>query len=607
MPTIIRPKIFKCQETPGYLSSLESKIRSEYKDDADLLLEYPVVYLHVWKNKNDSLNGSYHIYIGEADNVVRRQQEHWAAAMDPKHPDNWQHKMKNDLDEYGNTVIPTLYVIGHPYFQKSMTLDIEDRLMVYCLAMPTAITQNGRFNHQGKYKGDDCTDAIFGYIWNDLNADNPELFLPESHIMNSAIYKASPNHKLTDDQKKAKNRIIDCVYEALLNGKDHQLVMVEGEAGTGKTVLTSSTFYDLLKKIDGNEEIESSDLSAYLLVNHDEQVGVYSSMATKMGYGEIALKPQKFINSHDISNPVDVAFVDEAHLLMKQGKMGQKPDMLRNIMDRAKVTVIMFDRYQILRRQQFVEPSFIEELVQKATDQGNYISLVNQLRMNCDDKTMEWIDSVTKKQEIPKLAQDSNGYEIKIFDTPADLHDAIKMKVDYAKKHPEAKTDELSRLIATYDWPYVGTKRPDQPQEFWEVQIPKENPTWSLAWNYELFGHCPKYTSLPQRTKMRIKSLDWAEQDQTIDEVGSIYTIQGFDLAYAGVIIGPSISYDPNKKKIKIKVAENCCEDMKGTTTDIEEILIKNELRVLLTRGAKGLYIYACDPELQKALIDALK
>ena len=37
--------------------------------------------------------------------------------------------------------------------------------------------------------------------------------------------------------------------------------------------------------------------------------------------------------------------------------------------------------------------------------------------------------------------------------------------------------------------------------------------------------------------------LAWAEQPQTIDEVGSTYTIQGFDLNYAGVILGPSVKY----------------------------------------------------------------
>ena len=39
------------------------------------------------------------------------------------------------------------------------------------------------------------------------------------------------------------------------------------------------------------------------------------------------------------------------------------------------------------------------------------------------------------------------------------------------------------------------------------------------------------------------KNLAWAEQKQTIGEVGSTFTIQGFDLNYAGVILGPSVKY----------------------------------------------------------------
>lgn len=37
--------------------------------------------------------------------------------------------------------------------------------------------------------------------------------------------------------------------------------------------------------------------------------------------------------------------------------------------------------------------------------------------------------------------------------------------------------------------------------------------------------------------------MSWAEQEQTIDEVGSPFTIQGFDLNYAGVIVVPSVRY----------------------------------------------------------------
>lgn len=124
--------------------------------------------------------------------------------MDSRDPSKWQYKMANDKDENGNTVIPTLYIIGHPYFHKSLTLDIENKLINYCLAMQTAKTTNGRLNPQGSYYGDEVFDSVFGRIWKYLKKDNPDLFLSETQIKKSAIYKASPDHKLTDDQKNAK-------------------------------------------------------------------------------------------------------------------------------------------------------------------------------------------------------------------------------------------------------------------------------------------------------------------------------------------------------------------------------------------------------------------
>lgn len=51
---------------------------------------------------------------------------------------------------------------------------------------------------------------------------------------------------------------------------------------------------------------------------------------------------------------------------------------------------------------------------------------------------------------------------------------------------------------------------------------------WHKPWNRELEKNFSK------EEKKQIKGLAWAEQPQTIDEVGSTYTIQGFDLNYAG-------------------------------------------------------------------------
>lgn len=92
--------------------------------------------------------------------------------------------------------------------------------------------------------------------------------------------------------------------------------------------------------------------------------------------------------------------------------------------------------------------------------------------------------------------------------------------------------------------------------------------------------------------------------------MGSTYTIQGFDLNYSGVIIGPSVKcrngkivfdskFSRNKKAVQNRTLTG------GSKINASEQLLANELNVLLTRGVHGLYIHAVDDELRNALLKA--
>ena len=101
--------------------------------------------------------------------------------------------------------------------------------------------------------------------------------------------------------------------------------------------------------------------------------------------------------------------------------------------------------------------------------------------------------------------------------------------------------------------------------------------------------------------------MSWAERPQTIKEVGSIYTIQGFDLNYVGVILGPSIKYRDGKiifdKSVHFnKDVTNNRTMENGEKKNFGEELIKNEMNVLMTRGVHGLFIYAVDEALREKL-----
>lgn len=550
------------------------------KRDKEILLEFPTVYIHNWKNTKN-----YEVYVGETNDILRRTREHYAEG---KRQGGWRKKMLRSR--------ASLYIIGHEHFNKSMTLDIENRLMMYLMSVECIRKiHNRRGNAQGKYYPVDETDNIFHCIWQKLRSDNEEVFPSEERIKDSALFKASPLHRLTDEQLKVKEDIIRKVFEAIHKNKSHQLIFIEGEAGTGKTVLNSSTFYDIYLQA----EKERIDLKCCMIVNHDEQLRVYKQIALKLGlterYGEVVYKPTRFINSYSENDPIDVAFVDEAHLLLTQGKQSYTgKNQLADIIQRARVTVVMFDENQILTTEQYWEQEQLEYFRNKAKKEKNYFELKNQLRIKASADVIRWIDDFTKKKRLTKIPKEKGGYQIKIFDGPHEMEQAIKNKAGN-------EGHELSRIIATYDWSYNSKKRsPNTKTKYWEVSIDK----WHKPWNYEL------ERNLGREERKRNRILAWAEQRQTIDEVGSTFTIQGFDLNYAGVILGPSVKYrngkiifDPAESRNQKAVQSRTLSD--GTKRKFGKLLIQHEVRILMTRGVEGLYIYACDPELRKALKEA--
>lgn len=86
--------------------------------------------------------------------------------------------------------------------------------------------------------------------------------------------------------------------------------------------------------------------------------------------------------------------------------------------------------------------------------------------------------------------------------------------------------------------------------------------------------------------------------------------MQGYDLNYAGVIIGPDLRYDSTARRIVVdraqyfdkKGKEN--NDVLGKVYTDDDLLrfITNIYSVLLTRGIRGTFVYVCDPALGEYL-----
>ena len=222
---------------------------------------------------------------------------------------------------------------------------------------------------------------------------------------------------------------------------------------------------------------------------------------------------------------------------------------------------------------------------------------------------------------IPKEAKDvgssssaGESYEIRVFDSPVKLWLAIR------EKAADAESRGLSRVLATYDWAYNGQKgNSDSNDGAWNVELHRDEAgVWKMgldendkrgfiingdAPDSNRFCHPWNYQLDASDSVHRIDGSAWAERPETIDEIGSTFTIQGFDLNYAGVIIGPSVKLREGKLLFDSKASKNKrAVSKRSGVKDYSDKNLRNELNVLLKRGVHGLYLFAVDPELQLAL-----
>lgn len=565
------------KEYPYNNQGLKELEEGESREESKIISRYPTVYVVNDKKKKKI----YSVYVGETNNIAKRTAQH--LHDDPKSREDWR--------ELSESKTAKMYVIGHQHFNKSMTLDIENQLMLYLSSVENVkALYNRRSNDQDEYYPVNEVQDIFTQIWTQLHQKNSELFPTMDVLKDLAIFKASPFHKLTHEQLEAKNLIMERVNSSLDNDEEGQLIMVTGEAGAGKTVLLSNLFYDLV----GYKKY-GHPLNVHIMVNHDEQVKVYREISKKLGIDvNLVGKPTSFINKGE---KADVILVDEAHLLWTQGKQSyQGTNQLEDLRKLGKVVVIIFDQHQVLRSQQIVEAAQLQRMVGEALKSDNLIELKNQLRIDANKSTIQWVRDLVDHQKVGKLQPD-NKYEIKVFDSPKDLENAIQIK--NRSDLDSHYANGISRLVATFDWTFSTGSKPSDGSLTWDVKIGD----WRMPWNNQL--------KTKQKRSVSYRNLSWAERSETINEVGSTYTIQGFDLNYAGVIIGPSVRYRDGMIVFDPKAHANKDANQKRTLQSGEkrsfaEKLIRNELNVLLTRGVHGLYIYAVDPELREALKKAM-
>jgi hypothetical protein len=88
----------------------------------------------------------------------------------------------------------------------------------------------------------------------------------------------------------------------------------------------------------------------------------------------------------------------------------------------------------------------------------------------------------------------------------------------------------------------------------------------------------------------------WAYDPNGIGQVGCIYTAQGFEFDYVGVIWGNDLRYDLQAQRWIADRAESKDNVVRQSGERFLD-LVRNTYRVLLSRGLKGCYVFCQDKE----------
>ncbi|MCL0318635.1 DUF2075 domain-containing protein [Apilactobacillus xinyiensis] len=400
-------------------------------------------------------------------------------------------------------------------------------------------------------------------------------------LQNAAVDKLNPNKNLTDEQQHLVEKIENFAKKNL-NQNKHAVFTIYGDAGTGKSVVLSKIFYDFQQMAKQSGILEGTQ--NHFLVNHPEILKVYKNIA---GDEPNVLKknfnrPTSFINSMNKNGMhSDITIVDEAHLLLSRSDHYNnfyQDNQLTEIIKKSKVTIIVFDHRQVLRTKMFWNEEMLRRLLEPYHNDEYH--LTKQFRMTASQKLVDWINSFTDGylEKIPNDAK--QNYDFKVFE------DAEEMRKTIVKKNKQVG---LSRIVSTSGYPSTldGGKH------------------YVIEGNFKMPWDQYNFTQTP-----------WAEIPETINEVGSIFTCQGFDLNYVGVILGPPISLSNDGQTIDVNLnkftdVESLKKrpDMKNDESfeKIKKQLILNSINVLMKRGVHGLYIFAHDKNLRAKLLSLFK
>lgn len=374
---------------------------------------------------------------------------------------------------------------------------------------------------------------------------------------------------LLDEQRDAYNYVLHAVERARRTNQK-TAVIVTGGPGSGKSVIALSLMGELARQ--GRTVIHATGSRSF-------------TQTLRKVAGKRNPRVQKafqYFNSFMESEPndLDVLILDEAHRIRETSanrwtraefRTGRR--QVDELLSAARVPVFLLDQHQVVRPG---EQGTIEGIETDAREAGLDVLRVDldaQFRCGGSLAYVEWVQRLLGLRPGGPERWTGDDFDVQVMDSVEELDAWVQGKVDAGFG---------GRIAAGYCWPWSDPRKDGSLVP--DVQIGG----WSKPWNLKgdrSVGGAPAAAL-------------WATDPAGLGQVGCVYTAQGFEYDYAGVIIGPDLVVREGKW-VSVRPA-NKDPDFRNRTKVPDELfdqLVRNVYKVLLTRGLRGVGIYSTDPD----------
>ena len=395
---------------------------------------------------------------------------------------------------------------------------------------------------------------------------------PTKQLMQLAAeeVKNREQFRLLDEQQIAYSMVMKALRDAETSNTK-TAVIITGGPGTGKSVIALSLLGELSRR--GKTTLHATGSKAFR--NSLRKIaGARSPQVQKLfSYFNSFMTAER--------NSLDVIICDEAHRIRDtSANRYTKADLrtgtpqLHELLNVARVPVFLLDSNQVVRKGETGTPDYIEEEARELGLKVIRVDLDGQFRCGGSRLYETWLNGFLNLGSSEKVTwtKDPN-FNVLVADSPEEIESKLRRFESEGYK---------SRITAGYCWTW------NDPNEDGTLPNDVKIGNWSKPWNVKGDRGVGGYLSGEL----------WAIDPKGFDQIGCVYTAQGFEYDWNAVIFGPDLVW-----RSGIWVAERSGSKdpaMRGISPEHFETLVKNTYKVLLTRGLVGTLIFSVDEETQQ-------